>query len=110
MYDYLVDYLDAVAPYLSSELVNHRILSRIKTISRTLKPTWGAFLECPLGEDNSTVHFSTHALKNAIKLPAKMRSESIWQRIQQLCMDCNCSQSRLSQEIGSIVLDFDKCN
>lgn len=107
MYDYLVDYLDAVSPYLSSELVNHRILSRIKTISRTLKPTWGAFLQCPLGKDNSTVHFSTHALNNAIKLPPKMRSESIWQRIQQLCMDCNCSQSRLSQEIGSIVLDFE---
>lgn len=107
MYDYLVDYLNTVAPYLSSELVNPRILSRIKKISRTLKPTWGAFLKCPLGEDNSTVHFSTHALENAIKLPPRMRSESIWQRIQQLCMDCNCSQSRLSQEIGSIFLDFE---
>ncbi|MEL6458078.1 MAG: hypothetical protein AAFQ91_07495 [Cyanobacteria bacterium J06621_15] len=107
MYDYLVDYLNAVAPYLSSELVNPRILSRIKKISRTLKPTWGAFLKCPLGEDNSTVNFSIHALSNAIKLPAKMRSESIWQRIQQLCMDCNCSRSRLSEEIGSIFLDFE---
>ncbi|AFY57196.1 hypothetical protein Riv7116_4783 [Rivularia sp. PCC 7116] len=107
MYDYLVDYLNAITPYLSAELVSLNTIARIKKISKTLKPTWGAFLECPLSEDNSTVHFSIHALDNAIKLPSKMRSECIWQRIQQLCMDCNCSQSRLSQEISSIFLDFE---
>lgn len=107
MYDYLVDYLSAVTPYLSSELVSLNTIARIQKISKTLNPTWGAFLECPLSEDNSTVHFSVHALDNAINLPSKMRSECIWQRIQQLCMDCNCSQSRLNQEIGSIFLDFE---
>lgn len=102
----LLDYLNMITPYLSSELVSPYFISRMKKISRTLKPTWGAFLECPLGEDKNTVHFSIHALDDAINLPSKIHSESIWKRIQQLCMDCNHSKSRLSQEVGSIFLDF----
>ncbi|MGD1909785.1 MAG: hypothetical protein ACFB2X_02635 [Rivularia sp. (in: cyanobacteria)] len=106
MHNCLVDNLSIFTPYLSPELVHPHVISRMKKISRTLKPTWGAFVECPLGQDNPTVHFSIHTLDNAINLPLKMRSESVWQRIQQLCMDCNCSKSRLSQEVSSILLDF----
>ncbi len=102
----LVDYLSVITPYISSELVSPSLISRMKTIAGTLKPTWGGFVECPLSEDNNTVHFSIHGLDNAINLPLKMRSESVWQRIQKLCMDCNYSKSRLSKEFSSIFLDF----
>lgn len=102
----LADYLTRIAPYLPPELVSAAALSRIQLIAQTLPPSWGTCLGCHLGANTAQVDFSVHLLDNTLALTEGIQYSPIWQRIQQLCLDCANPNSRLGQEAVSIWLEF----
>jgi hypothetical protein len=100
----LADYVSVITPYLSSELVSAAALSRIQAIAQTLKPTWGALLECDLS-CRRHVNFSLDLLDTEIDLHQGMLNHPVWQRIQQLGLDC-ANPTSTGQEVASIGLKF----
>lgn len=101
----LADYLTVITPFLSGELVSATALSRIRAIAQTLKPTWGALLECHLSPDTSQVNFSVDLLDTALELDEQKRVLPIWQRIQELCWTC-ASPTVTDREVESVWLEF----
>ena len=114
----LADYILALKPRLCRDLVSEACLGRIMTIARWLPPWLHCGFECRLKAPEKSVDFlvlahdlnldcSLPGLDPASDLANFTAANSIWMRIQTLCLSCTTQGSLLGEALTDIWWEFD---